>query len=442
MITIEVKCNTPTVDPDFGDLKITVDCATNDAHDKTYVYNAFSDLRNQWLTETGPELKEGAYHFTLTLDRAKVVTYYNENAGTGKTHTDTDPNTVLSWSWTWTQGEGDTWSWVLDNGKDEVTIPVKCTTGGGGGGGGGSVTRDYTLNYETNGGKAIPSETKTSSWTKAYADLPMPTRTGYRFDGWFSDKDLKNAVTGDVKVNQRSVTLYAGWTASTVPDLFNGDDHVSYIQGYEDGTVRPNANVTRAEVATILFRLLDDDVRTKALTETNSFGDVAPTFWANTAISTMTSLGVFQGRSADTFDPNAPITRGEFAAVCSRFDDSKVETTTTYTDVAGHWAASAIMRTAALGWVDGYEDGSFRPNNDITRAQVVTMVNRVLCRAPETADDLYTGMTTYPDCAPADWFYLAIQEASNSHDFERKSGSIYEKWTALTTAPDWSQFER
>lgn len=300
---------------------------------------------------------------------------------------------------------------------------------------------DYTLRYVTNGGKAISSESKSRSWVKDYEDLPVPTRVGYRFNGWYYDTKLTRAVTGDVQVSSRTVTLYAGWTENSVPAILNGDDHFAYIQGYDDGTVRPNTPVTRAQVATILLRLLDEDVRDKYLTETNTFTDVAADYWANTAISTMASLGVFKGRTADRFDPNAPITRGEFAAVCARFDDSSVQSSNAFSDIDGYWAKQEILRAAALGWVQGYQDGTFRPTASITRAQVVTMINRVLCRQPETASDLLRGMTTFTDCAEGDWCYLAIQEAANSHDYVGKSGSIYESWTDLNKSADWSKYE-
>ena len=300
---------------------------------------------------------------------------------------------------------------------------------------------DYTLRYVTNGGKAISSESRSRSWVKDYEDLPVPTRVGYRFNGWYYDTKLTKAVTGDVQVSSRTVTLYAGWTENSVPAILNGDDHFAYIQGYNDGTVRPNTPVTRAQVATILFRLLDEDVRDKYLTETNTFTDVAADYWANTAISTMANLGVFKGRTADRFDPNAPITRGEFAAVCARFDDSSVQSSNAFSDIDGYWAKQEILRAAALGWVQGYQDGTFRPTASITRAQVVTMINRVLCRQPETASDLLRGMTTFTDCAEGDWCYLAIQEAANSHDYVGKSGSIYESWTDLNKSADWSKYE-
>ena len=219
-----------------------------------------------------------------------------------------------------------------------------------------------------------------------------------------------------------------------MPSMLNGDDHYAYIQGYADGSVRPNANITRAQVATIFFRLLDEDVRDDNLTTYNTFPDVNEDYWANTAISTMASLGVINGRNSGLFDPDAYITRAEFAAICARFDDSGVDGITTFTDTVGHWAEDEISRAAALGWIQGYADGTFRPNQYITRAQAVTMINRVLCRLPETDDDLLTGMNTWTDCHVTDWFYLAIQEATNSHDFVAKD-RVYESWTDLNRDP-------
>ena len=235
-------------------------------------------------------------------------------------------------------------------------------------------------------------------------------------------------------------TVFAGWEETSVPSMLNGDDHYAYIQGYSDGTVRPNANITRAQVATIFFRLLDEDVRSDYLTTYNPFPDVNADYWANTAISTMASLGVINGRNSGLFDPDAYITRAEFAAICARFDDSNVSGFDSFTDTFGHWAEEEIGRAAALGWIQGYDDGTFRPNQYITRAQAVTMINRVLCRLPEDEDDLLPGMSVWTDCREGDWCYLAIQEATNSHDYVTKD-RVYETWTDLNRAPDWSRYE-
>ena len=409
---------------------------------------------NEIVPNNSVPMVEGGLNFVgiWTREKATVTVTFDANGGTvaptsktiTKGSTLTLPTPVLSGysfdGW-FTEKTGGTQVNAGATFDKDTTLYAHWTKKSSSGGGSSSRDYDYTLRYVTNGGKSIASETKSKRWTKDYEDLPMPTRAGYRFDGWYYDSALKNEVTGDVKVNSRTVTLYAGWIGSSVPDSLNGEDHFAYVQGYADGTVRPNTPVTRAQVATILFRLLDESVRKEYLTENNTFTDVASNYWANTAISTMANMGVFKGRTADRFDPNAPITRGEFAAVCARFDDSKVKTTETYSDIDGYWAANEILRAAALGWVQGYQDGSYRPNNSITRAQVVTMINRVLCRMPEKNADLLKGMSSFTDCAEDDWCYLAIQEATNSHDYKTKSGSIHEKWTDLNTAPDWSRFE-
>ena len=336
--------------------------------------------------------------------------------------------------------------WYLDGEKYDFDTPVTGNitlvakwTEDNNGSGGGSTTHTYTLKYETNGGKKIDSESKRSEWTKDYGHLPVPTRSGYAFTGWYSDKKLTKLITDDVKVNTSVVTIYAGWRKSSVPAMLNGDDHFAYIQGYADGTVHPDNNITRAQVATIFFRLLDEDVRDDSLTTYNTFTDVSADYWANTAISTMSELGVIQGYSDGTFRPNAFITRAQFAAICARFDDTVKRGSSDFTDIDGHWAEAEIERAATLGWIQGYNDGTFRPNNNITRAQAMTMINRVLCRLPEDEDDLLRGMNTWTDCNPGDWCYLAVQEATNSHDFQHRG--VYESWTDLNRDPDWSKYE-
>ena len=227
---------------------------------------------------------------------------------------------------------------------------------------------------------------------------------------------------------------------SSTPNMLNGDDHYAYVVGYSDGTVRPNANISRAEVATIFFRLLKEEVRDGNLTTENTFADVTNGQWHNKAISTMAKLGVVKGRSAEAFDPDAPITRAEFATICARFDKTQISTSSNFTDISGHWAEKYIERAATLGWIAGYPDGTFRPNNYITRAEAMTMINRVLKRIPEEESDLLTGMNVWPDCNPGDWFYLAVQEATNSHDFKHKAGN-YEIWTGMNKNPDWTRYE-
>ena len=228
-------------------------------------------------------------------------------------------------------------------------------------------------------------------------------------------------------------------TPTKVPDLLNGSNHFAYVVGYKDGNVRPQGNITRAETAAIFFRLLKEDVRSENLSKHNDFADVTEDSWYNTAVSTMAGMNILKGRTANSFVPQAPITRAEFAAICARFDSGKAEENSGFTDISGHWAEKEIERAATLGWVSGYTDGSFHPDAPITRAEAMTLINRVLCRMPETKADLLDSMTKWPDNQPGAWYYLAVQEATNSHTYEQKD-SKYETWTALTAEPDWSKY--
>lgn len=305
----------------------------------------------------------------------------------------------------------------------------------GGGSSSGHSTR-YTLHYESNGGTAYKDE-RCSSGTKVTLDK-TPTRESYTFTGWYADKALTQKITS-VTMNSDK-TVYAGWEATGVPDKLNGDDHFAYVVGYSDSTVRPNANISRAEVATIFFRLLKSDIRDGNLTADNEFSDVSDGQWHNKAISTMAKLGIVKGRRADRFDPDASITRAEFAAICARFNTKPVENSSSFSDISGHWAENEIERAAAFGWISGYPDGTFRPDARITRAEAMTMINRVLCRMPQSESDLLDSMVTWPDNKPSDWHYLAVQEATNSHDFNRQ-GEVGESWTKLTSVPDWTRYQ-
>ena len=294
----------------------------------------------------------------------------------------------------------------------------------------------YTLHYESNGGTAYKDE-RYSSGTKVTLDK-TPTRESYTFTGWYADKALTQKITS-VTMNSDK-TVYAGWEATGVPDKLNGDDHFAYVIGYPDGKVHPKGNISRAETATIFFRLLKADIRDGNLTADNGFSDVSNGQWHNKAVSTMAKLGIVKGRRADRFDPDASITRAEFAAICARFNTKPVENSGSFSDISGHWAENEIERAAAFGWISGYPDGTFRPDARITRAEVMTMINRVLCRMPQSESDLLDSMVTWPDNKPSDWHYLAVQEATNSHDFDRQ-GEVGESWTKLTSVPDWKRYQ-
>ena len=229
------------------------------------------------------------------------------------------------------------------------------------------------------------------------------------------------------------------------PFKLNTDDHFAYIIGYPDGTVQPNGQITRAEATTIFFRLLTDESREANLTKTNRYIDVAAGAWYNTAISTMTRAGIVDGYPDGTFRPDAPITRAEMSKIISLF--AKLDKNADrFSDIAGHWAEKYIKLAAGNGWIEGYPDGTFLPQRNITRAETATMINRVLERVPSQESRLLDRavMQTWPDANPGDWFYLAIQEATNSHDYERseKWNAADEQWTALRANRDWKALEQ
>ena len=224
--------------------------------------------------------------------------------------------------------------------------------------------------------------------------------------------------------------------------MLNKTDHFAYVIGYPDGTVHPNGQITRAEVATIFFRLLKDEVRDGAFTTSNSYSDVAYGKWYNNPISTMSALGIITGYPDGTFKPNKPITRAEFAAIAARFDETQSGKSATFSDVIGHWAAKEIGIAYANEWIKGYPDGTFKPDQNITRAEAMTMINRVLERKPESPADLLTNMNKWTDnMDTSKWYYLDVQEATNSHGYTRKTFN-YELWRQMLPDPDWSRYER
>lgn len=220
----------------------------------------------------------------------------------------------------------------------------------------------------------------------------------------------------------------------------NNTDHFAYIVGYGNGEVQPQNSITRAEVAAIFFRLLEDGIRSENFTHQNDFSDVAADAWYCSSVSTLSRMGIIAGYPDGTFRPNAPITRAEFAAIATRFDNNGDKTPVNFTDIIGHWAEGEITVAANHGWVSGYGDDTFRPQNQITRAETMSLVNRVLKRLPETPADLLPDMITWTDNADtSSWYYLPVQEATNSHYYEFKENSKHEKWTELRETRDWSK---
>ena len=281
----------------------------------------------------------------------------------------------------------------------------------------------------------------------------VPTKEGYTFSGW----KIGTADAENFKMPAHDVTIEGTFAKNssghhhrrptvTIPDKvptgLNGNDHYAYIVGYPDKTVRPQNGITRAEVATIFFRLLTDETRNANSTKSNSYSDVAAGAWYNHAVSTLSAMGIVKGDSNGKFNPNAPITRAEFAAIAARFDDKANSTTADFSDIVSHWAKNEISAASNNGWINGYPDGTFRPDNKITRAEAMTLVNRVLKRLPETAEDLHDDMIKWSDNSDASqWFYLAVQEATNSHYYKAKENK-FEKWSELRDTRDWTELEK
>ena len=322
-----------------------------------------------------------------------------------------------------------------------------------------SVTYEVTGDIPSDAG-AVPAAAKVKKGG-SYTVAPVQTtsQSRYTFSGWRIN-GVGDVVT-EIKDIQQDVKLIGVWTRRSsgggggsskptvdipddVPTGLNGDDHFAYIVGYPNGNVEPNGNITRAEVATIFFRLLTEKVRTANSTQSNSLSDVTRGQWFNHAVSTLSSMGIVKGHNDGTFAPNAPITRAEFAAIAARFDDKNRDTSSKFTDIASHWAKNEIGIAANKGWINGYPDGTFRPNQYITRAEAMTLVNRVLNRLPENSSDLLNSMIKWPDNSDASaWYYLAVQEATNSHAYSDKSkDDKYEKWTTIRDARDWTELEK
>ena len=324
-----------------------------------------------------------------------------------------------------------------------------------------NVTYEVTGDIPSDAGDPPASAKVKMGGSYTVAPAQTTSQSRYTFIGWRADG------TGDIVTSlenlQQNVNLVGVWSYRSsgggsgggggrkptvdipddVPTGLNGDDHFAYIVGYPDGNVNPGGNITRAEVATIFFRLLTEDVRTANSTQSNSLSDVSRGQWFNHAISTLSSMGIVKGNPDGTFDPDAPITRAEFAAIAARFDDKNTNNTSNFSDIASHWAKDEIGVAANKGWINGYPDSTFRPDQYITRAEAMTLVNRVLNRLPEKSEDLLDDMIKWPDNADASvWYYLAVQEATNSHDYSDKSDADkYEKWTKIRDARDWTLLE-
>lgn len=255
-----------------------------------------------------------------------------------------------------------------------------------------------------------------------------------------SDAVIKNAKGEDVTANYK--ITYVNGVLKAI-EVLNKEIHFNYVIGYTDGTIRPSNNISRAEVATIFFRLLTDEARTQYDKTTSSFSDIKDGAWCCRAIATLTNMGIIKGYTDGSFQPNKSITRAELATIIARFAKLDVNTKT-FSDITGHWAQKNIELAAGNGWINGYEDGTFRPNNNITRAETFAMINRVLDRQTESVSDLLptSEMNMWSDNLNENaWYYKDVQEATNYHKCDRVGDSVYEKWTEKVPDIDWASYQ-
>ena len=308
---------------------------------------------------------------------------------------------------------------------------------GNGGHGGGSTTKKYTLKYETNGGASIKSESENAAWTKKWKELPTPTKSGYKFDGWYYDAKLTDEVEGNVKVDKTTVTLYAKWIKASgvadphdtgVANWLNTEDHIEFLHGYQDSTFKPDRNMTRAEVAQMFYNLLLN----KEVPTNIQYSDVKDGDWYAPAVRTLSALGIVGGYKDGTYKPYKAVTRAEFTVIAMRFAKLDNSGENIFTDVhEGDWYYDAIVGSIKYGWINGYDDGTFRPNATITRAGVATIVNHMLGRSADEdfVDDHADDLIHFTDLKDSYWAYYNIMEATNAHTYRQSNGA--EDWKTL-----------
>ena len=421
---------------------------------KAVIYNNHADTAGDDIySETEPSVSLSQVNNGWMLDDCKEK-YQKEHPIVGWYHDGKEKLTDNAYKRWNGDGEGD--AYYADEytvGKEAVSDALALKAAHG---------QFCSVTYEVTGdvpsdASALPAAAKVKmNGNYTVAPVQTTSQSRYTFSGWRIN-GVGDVVT-EIKDIQQDVKLIGVWTRRSsggggssrptvdipddVPTGLNGDDHYAYIVGYPDSTVRPQNGITRAEVATIFFRLLTDETRNANSTKSNSYSDVAAGAWYNHAVSTLSAMGIVKGDSQGKFNPNAPITRAEFAAIAARFDDKANTTAVDFSDIASHWAKNEISAAANNGWINGYTDGTFRPNNKITRAEAMTLVNRVLKRLPETVEDLHNDMIKWSDNSDTSaWYYLAVQEATNSHYYDLKENK-HEKWSKLRETRDWTELEK
>ncbi len=411
---------TDVIGADFSltDQTLTKDTFTLTVNGKAVTANA----PNGNVITFGTEDESGKYPYVLTYYKGKAV---QDQGKTTYTITSSDGNTIYTYTPCDTTGEvngsvSDEF-FVLEMNVPVVSLDLKYNL---------SLTSKRTAagTYEVPTNESATLAYKSANQNSATVDFNEPT-VSYT---------VKGSSGGHGGNGGGTVTI-----PDDVPTGLNGKDHYAYVVGYPDGMVYPQKNITRAEVATIFFRLLKDETREANMTKSNGYNDMKDGAWYTCAVSTLSKMGIIKGYEDGSFKPDASISRAEFAAIAARFDPDGDKTPATFSDVSSHWAKDEISIAANHGWIKGYEDGSFKPDQKITRAETMTLVNRVLKRLPETKDDLHKDMKTWPDNQnESAWFYLAVQEATNSHYQKLKKDGTHETWESMRETRDWAALEK
>ncbi len=295
---------------------------------------------------------------------------------------------------------------------------------------GGVVSKSYKIIFNVDGNTAMVNSVYTSG-NVVVSNLPIPEKIGYKFDGWYFDSERTEKVTENFKISS-DIVLYGHMSSSIV----DNENHFAYIIGYPEEDVRPLRNITREEVAMIFYRLLKDDVRDSLRVSTNDFSDVSADRWSNVAISTMANGEFIKGYPDGTFGPAKPITRAEFATIATRFAKLLDESGASFSDIDGHWSKPYVLRAATAGWIAGYPDGTFLPEQLITRAEAMTIINRVLMRSVNK-EGLHADTRLWIDMKGDEWYYYIVLEATNSHNYVRQADGINETWTEIVPNKTW-----
>lgn len=300
---------------------------------------------------------------------------------------------------------------------------------------------NHRVSFEADGIEDIVLPVRVEKNTELNLELiQLPYRDGYIFDGWYTDKELTNKVVEGMFIDG-DVKLYGQWVKAPNTKNLNDSEHFAYVIGYPEGDVRPENFISREEITTIFFRLMKDEERNAIMLKTNEFSDITADRWSNTAISTMENGGYVSGYPDGDFRPEDFITRAEFATIAARLEGKSDAVLYGFADVKNHWAKDYIASAAASGWITGYEDGTFRPENYITRAEAMAIINRMLNRFVK-ADGLHSDAVLWPDNDEAKWYYYAVEEATNTHEYERAENAVYETWTSVLPNRDWTEFEK